>query len=1065
MGRLLKIWVVFFLIPLVLFGSPITYKFQKYTIHEGLSNNWVDCLIKDSRGLMWFGTRNGLCKYDGYSFTNYFNDYHDSSSISGNRINCLIEDPSGNIWVGTNQNGLNRYDRWHDRFDLIALVTGQESSISIHSLQQMADGKIWIGTFRYGIRIYDPKTNAVTPFEENVAYGPDVAISDIEQDEKGFIWIVSNGKTLDRFDPMTGEFFQIPIEGLAGKTSENIFEKRLYVDRDGNLWIGSGGNGMWVYQPTTRTFTHYTMGIGKGSINNNSVMDFAEVGNDNMWIATDNGGINILNKKTNQFSYIMAHQNDPYALNSNGIYAILVDESNRIWLATFDGGVNMYDKKKYQFDHFYHWLNQPQSISHNNVISLCDGLENTIWVGTDGGGLNLFHVNTGTFEKPTYKSTGFALDCPFITALCLDKKKRLWVAGFQKGLSRINLRTSKIRHYQYQEDDSCGLPINNIWAIYEDGNGVMWFGTLGAGLLQYDEANDCFIQFSHHPQDPHSISDQYVTTLLEDGQNRFWIGLEGGGLNMMDRETGQFLHYMHDDLNSSSLSDNCVNGILESIDGTIWITTSNGLNRLNNDNKSFTIYRKSDGLPNNRIFDILQSDDGLLWLSTDGGLVRLDPQTGATKTYFETDGLQSNQFSQTACLKSRDGRLYFGGVEGLTRFFPDSIQQDCGRVPVVLTDFEVYNHSVSVGDDHSPLTTHISEAKQVILSYHQQVFSIEFAALEYTSPEKVVYRYKMQGFDTDWRSPSENVRRATYTNLAGGSYTFRIQASCCQGEWGPEKTLRIIVHPPFWKTWWFKTLVILIVLTAVFLVYYLRTKEMHQRNLSLAEINRKLNKEIKERKEAEDMLNASLVEKVVLLKEIHHRVKNNMQVICSLLSLQKDSLDNPELLETFQESQNRVRSMALIHEKLYQSDDLAHIHFGDYIKQLVGDLVRSYHTADQKIQLDVNTQDVELPVSLAVPCGLIINELVSNAIKYAFKDMQCSNCLISIQMSQDDGRMILIVEDNGVGLPPSIDLKETDSLGLYLVRILSEDQLNGHVTIVREKGTRFEIVFNANIES
>ena len=185
-----------------------------------------------------------------------------------------------------------------------------------------------------------------------------------------------------------------------------------------------------------------------------------------------------------------------------------------------------------------------------------------------------------------------------------------------------------------------------------------------------------------------------------------------------------------------------------------------------------------------------------------------------------------------------------------------------------------------------------------------------------------------------------------------------------------------------------------------------------------------------------------------------------MQVICSLLSLQKDSLDNPELLETFQESQNRVRSMALIHEKLYQSDDLAHIHFGDYIKQLVADLVRSYHTAEEKIQLDVNTQDVELPISLAVPCGLIINELVSNAIKYAFKGQHHNNSLISIQMSQDDGRMTLIVEDNGIGLSPAIDLEHTDSLGLYLVRILSEDQLNGHVTIVRENGTRFEIVFN-----
>ena len=1041
-------------------------RFRKLTIHEGLSNNWTNCVMKDRQGFVWMATRNGLNKYDGYDFTIYRYQYNDSSSISDNWVNVLLEDQIGDIWIGTNHTGLNKYLRKKDKFVRYVPESAHKhgfTSLDALCFLETSDSEVWVGTSLSGILIYNRKNDRFSSFNCNDQFQDESIITAIIQDEKKTIWITTNGPYLYRYETNSEKMRSIQIPGLSLPRSGKLtYQKVLFQDSDGDIWIGSRGNGIWLFHPENETFDTFTVGPGTHQLSHPIIRTFAEYGKGKIWIGADNGGINIYDKQTGFFKTITANVYDPYALNSNGIYDLYVDDQNNLWVSTFNGGVNLYARNRYPFDHFQHILNDAQSLSHNHVISLERESNGIIWVGTDGGGLNRFNPESGTFE--TYSvpnSEGSAINSRVITALEMDSRGRLWVAGFRDGVSSYDIKTGELIDYYHDPANPTGLSNNSIWAIHEDRKGSFWFGTLWAGLSRLDPQTGIFTHFRPEEGNPNSISNMFIMNIYEDRQGNIWIATEGGGLEMYDETQKRFIHYQHDPKVPCSISSNVVYGLHETKDGFLWTGTGDGLNRLDAKRSYFTTFRIEDGLPDNQVYDIAEDDAGRLWLSTANGLSCFNREKKTFTNYYDDDGLQSNQFSKTACTRTDDGQIYFGGIGGLTCFDPNKILRSHEKPTIVFTDFLLFNRSVAVNGKNSILKAHIASTELVELSHRQNVFSIQFAAIDFDNPEKIKYRFRLVGFDEEWITIDAKERKATYTNLAGGDYVFQVRSSNNDGIWSDNTiSLKIKVHPPFWETWLFRGLLILIMAMAVGITFRVRTQAIRKQNSLLERINKALTNEIKERVHAEKVAKKSLEEKGVLLQEIHHRVKNNMQIIQSLMNLQSQKIKDPGLQGVFNDSRSRIRSMALIHDKLYQSDDLAKIDFSEYTELLVRELVKSHHySANQvKIQLDIK-QKILLPVNLAVPAGLVINEIITNALKYAVSETRNGGPVLSVKMHVASERLNLLIADNGPGIPGDVRPETSDSLGLTLIDMLVKKQLKGSYSVESEGGTLYKIRF------
>lgn len=1053
-----------FFIPSAGFSTSSLHhlKFTKFTIENGLSNNWVNCLIQDERGNMWFGTKNGLNKFDGYSFTQYTNQHDDTTSISGNYILCIEKD-GNDIWLGTHQHGLSRYNSEKNSFDRYFNKSQCDSCDAYRSVRtlKMIKNELWIGTLN-GIVIYNKDSKTFSEFQYNHFFPLGISVSSIVYDRNKNVYIGSSSSSIYRYSLESGKFDSIPLPELQNITKMKIYEKNLFVDRDGVLWIGSRGNGLWAYYPDNHKIQYYSSSMGSNSISHDQVMGIEESRSGNILIATDNGGISVYNKKIHQFIFITADPSDPYGLSSNGIYEILRDKDNRIWIATFDGGINMWDPNKNRFSHLYQIVNDKNSLSHNNVISLCEGIDNDIWIGTDGGGLNRFFYETGQIEK--YTQTGdqaYPVNSPYIIALFLDSRERLWVSGLYRGVSILNLRTGKSRHLFHDDPRFKVFPNNPVWDIIEDKQGTIWFGTMGAGLIRYNELKDEFQTYLYQPNDAFSISSNFILDIEEDDDGYIWIATEGSSLNRFDPSTELFQQFAHNSNDSTSISSNIVNGIFQLSNGDLWFTTDNGLNLFNPNGNTFTTYYDVDGLPNNRVYDVLEDNRGHLWISSDNGLSHFNPENKIFRNFLKGDGLQSNQFNQTSALKDKNGLFYFGGVYGLNTFYPDSISENFSQPPIVFTEFRIFNHPIEPKSADSPLDKHISVADQICLTHKQNVFSLEFACLDFTNPQKIQYKYQLEGFDLDWVLTSAEERRATYTNLPSGKYLFKVKSTNSDGKWTQQMAqLQVTIFPPYWHTWWFR-IILFIFIVGLFTFFHLyRTATIQKKNLALEKINIALENEVEDRKKAEGIANKSLKEKEVLLKEIHHRVKNNLQVISSLLNLQSSKISDPELLDMFNDSKSRVRSMAIIHEKLYQSDDFEHIDFKAYIMSLIRELKSSFREIERKIDFHVDIQSVNLSIDLAVPCGLVINELITNAYKYAFPESFRKDAVIYVSMKLVEKRVELLVKDNGVGLPESLEPDKVDSLGLTLVHILTLEQLGGKITWNQKNGTSCMIHFD-----
>jgi signal transduction histidine kinase/ligand-binding sensor domain-containing protein/DNA-binding response OmpR family regulator len=822
-------------------AQSATYTFKHLTSNEGLSHNNVTCLLQDSKGFMWFGTFDGLNKYDGYKFTIYRNDPLNSSSLSHNYIWTIFEDKQGRIWIGTNDGGLSVYNRETDSFKNYRRDKSKTNSIShnnVRSIDQDKEGNLVIGTYGGGLNFFNPVTEEFIHYKHDAQNNASLSsnqVSHVKIDSKHNIWVGTlNG--LNLFDTSKQTFTRYLPNALNKNSISHTDVREIFEDSRGSLWLGTEGGGLNKFNPDQGTFIQYQHHPEKpNSISHNDVISLEEDWKGNLWIGTRNGGINVLNPSTNTFTYHTYSETSHNGLNNGSIYSIYKDNRGNMWVGTYSGGINILFREPQKFTHYKNQIGDLNNLNNNNILSLYEDVYGKVWIGTDGGGLNIWNREKNQFTHLKHKAGDpTTIGSNYVMKIYADQEGNIWLGNYKGGLNVFDKQKNTFRIMQ---GDSLlkNFHCESVSTLLEDKKGHIWIGTVDNGLIRYNKADKSFRQYKSDATTSGKISHNSVLSLFIDSHDNLWVGT-AVGLNIYKEHADTFTQYLHNPQNSSSLSNNLINTIFEASDKKVWIGTNRGLNLFNAGTESFTTYTELNGLPSSMIQGILEDDTHNLWISTNKGLSTFNPQQETFRNYVLSDGLQGNSFNRASCYKLRSGEMLFGGQNGFNIFHPDSLRDNTFIPPVFITDFQIFNQSVAL-QENSPLKQQISEAREITLSYKHSVFSFEFAALNYTMPEKNQYAYQLEGFDKKWNYIS-NKRTVTYTNLDPGTYTFKVKASNNDGIWNEKPaTLTIHITPPYWNTWWFRSLICVVVAGSIGGYYWIR---LHRINCQKRELEKQV---------------------------------------------------------------------------------------------------------------------------------------------------------------------------------------------------------------------------------
>ena len=778
------------LLPRILPAQSRAYRIEPLTFEQGVSHQTVSCLWQDRGGFMWFGTMFGLVKFDGYTYTTYRHDPRDSTTLSNDDIQCLYEDDDGNVWVGT-ANGLNQWQHLQNRFTRYEHHPRDTTSLTDNNILAIApasDGKLWVGTSA-GLNLFNKKNGSSTRVmcEENGTRGlSNDHITALQKDRNGTLW-VGTVAGLHRLDKDASRFtrFRHAAANNASLSREHV--RALFADHWGILWIGTLG-GLLRYQPEQNNFIEYRHDSEHAaSLSSDAVRLIYEDRKGELWIGTNHG----LNKYDRARDEFQRYFEPSAALNNNGsgiITALVQDESDAMWVGTLHSGVYKMLESRCNFAHYAVGLPNARGLAHNHVRAFCEDRTGTLWVGT-AGGLQWFEEARQLFHTQNMPSAqGGAQSGQVVNALLADHTNTLWVATFN-GLNRIAPERSATKLYRKENAWQHGLHGNQITALHEDRRGALWVGTT-SGVYLYERARD---RFARVPLA--GAEHDYVLSILEDRRGVLWIGTYSGLLRW-DGASEKLTRFQYDPSNTKSLSNNFCFVLYEDREGVLWVGTGNGLHRFETEGETFTGFGVREGLRNSVICGIAEDTSGKLWLSTHQGLSCFDPANKRFLNFDLADGLQSNMFNVGAFAQRRSGALLFGGINGFNLFHPESLRQNSHAPKVAITACRVFDRTRALQEDRAG-------GSYLELSHRENFFSFEFAALDFTQPEKNQYAYQLEGFDPAWIA-SGTRRYASYTNLAPGEYTFRVKASNNDGVWNEDGArVRVVIAPPFWQTGWF----------------------------------------------------------------------------------------------------------------------------------------------------------------------------------------------------------------------------------------------------------------------
>ena len=783
-------------------------------LSDGLSEKSVTCILQDNKGFMWFGTRNGLNRYDGIEFKIYEFVYGDTTSISSNFINSLVEDSLGNIWVGTLDAGLNMYDRKLDNFRRFPPKPGDTGALSDNWITDLfidSRRNLWVGTEKAGLELLEPGLTNFQHFKKdpnNIHSLSNNHVRVIFEDDKANLWVGTYGGGLSRFDRKENRFIHHVHDPLDESSISSNYLYSYLQDSDGNFWVGTReGLNLMVETEKGWSFKRYKPNIQDPTgLIHNIVLSIAEDNLGRLWIGLENGALTIYDRKSNTFSNFWPDPLDPTSIGSNSIWAIYKDKIGTMWLAARNRGINKWDQYHTKFIHHILPPSGDHKLANNDVLCFVEDEKGNLWIGTDGGGLNYLDRSTNKYTHYVHDPKDpNSLSSNSVISLELDSYGDLWVGTWEGGLNRFDKKTGTFRHYFHDARNERSLGSDYVFSIFEDSSRKLWVGAFYEGLDLYDRETDSFVHYRVDGSNPKAIGHNRVFTMYEDTKKNIWIGSEGGGLIHMEKDfNGKpgFTSYRYNPNDTTSLSSNLINAIYEDSRHNLWIGTWAGLNKFDYQSKTFKAYRKEHGLADNVVYGIIEDGEGNLWVSTNQGISKFNPTNISFENYNTADGLQAQEFIRGSFLKSKSGEFFFGGVNGFNSFFPTSILGNPNVPPIYITNFWVYNELMKPGGPNSPLSTNISETQKIVLPHNQNEFAFEFAALNFSQAFKNQYAYFLEGYDKNWHV-ADRERKASYAKVPPGDYTFMVKAANNDGVWNERGTrLRIVVSPPWWKTWW-----------------------------------------------------------------------------------------------------------------------------------------------------------------------------------------------------------------------------------------------------------------------
>lgn len=1021
-------FIILFLIPNLIFAQNEHYNFSKLDTYTGLSNNQVNAILKDQDGFLWFGTMSGLNRYDGYSYRVFRKNYNDSSSLLNNSILSLYELLGGKMWVST-MGGDCIYNSSTEKFD--ADNNGYLQSLGLPSgavsnIVKGNNGRYWFLYDNLELYSYSGTVKKAKSLRQNLGVNSLDRISSVKETKDGKLWLVSRNGFLQEYDMNSDKiiFSSTVIQNL--NKENNPFN--LFIDTDGDIWLWALNSGVFLFHPEDYSIRQFNENSFPSRLNSNLVTQVVQDNKGLIWVATDHGGVNLIDKKNNfNISYLLNDPQDPQSLCQNSIRTMYKDNDGIIWLGSAKQGISYLNSNIVLFPLYRHMESNIMSLPYDDVNRFVEDKSGNLWIGTNGGGLIFFDRKQNTFKQylhdPNNKNS---LSNNVIVGMCIDHENVLWIGTYFGGLNSFDGKNFK--HYRHSDSDSSSLANDNVWEIFEDSEQHLWIGTLGGGLDILNRETNRFehVRYSGAPPDLGPFN--YISAILQDKKGNLWVGSTGGIVVFEKGKTTQIFYQQSKD--KGHLSNNNILCFLEDSKGRIWAGTREGLNLFDEKTKQFQILTTSDGLPGNMILNILEDNHQTLWISTPNGLCNAIPKQGKAGlvfsiiSYDDANNLQNREFTDNSALKTRAGELIFGGPSGFNIINPDKILQPFYRLKIVFTGLQILSKSVVPGElvnNRVLLQQSLSRLQSIGLKYKENVFSIEFASLDFGHSIQDKYAYMLEGFNSDWLYADGNLRKATYTNIGPGHYTFKVKVLNREGVWSDEKTLQVNIEPPFWRTN-IAYIIYSLILAGLFLL---------ARRITLDRIHMRYELQL-QRREAERAHSLEQL-KTKFFTNVSHEFRTPLSLIISPLDkIIKQTTDEEQKKQLNLVQRNAKRLLSLVNQLLdFRKMEVQEIKLHPAIGDIIGfskDISHSFMDIAEKKNIrfsfssDIDSLEIYFDKDK-------IEKIFFNLLSNAFKFTQ-DNGAVSVNLTynppannEDEGTLSIEIKDTGIGIPAGMQEK------------------------------------------
>lgn len=1017
-GDSVRFTTFFILIATTLFlpdrihGQELTPSFVPLA-DEALSNSYIRCFFKDSKGYMWIGTEDALIRYDGSNAHRYVHHPGDKSSIAHNTINIIREGNDDQLWIGTAQ-GLCIYNRELDNFINVDSIRENRNYLNnryITDLQFDKQGRLWIGTHEGGINIYDPVRHEfeyiVDPPQGGVL--PSSNFINILATAGDTMWCATKGGLLI-YDTKTKR--RLSLNALNRFADAQI--SAIVPEATGSLLVATltGQITRVIPEKGSYRFLRILSGPELGE-SANKILTMCVDRQGNILAGGENSGFNIVDPETTRVHRLLAEHGSTKRLPTNSVESIYVDDLGLVWIGTFSNGVYLMDGKRKKFETPAS-SKQPR-LQNREVRSFAEDAAGNTWIASYG--LGLARIKNGSESIEVLDRINDRITNKNVTSIMCDQNSELWLGTAGKGVFRIDPISNRVTNYPVVSD---GFGNDQVFCLYEDRSGTVWAGTWGSGLFYFDSFNEKFVSAIEYNKPNHIPNTAYVSDILEDSRGTFWIGTLYG-LYELTRQSGySFSYRLHLPGNSAgSIIGTQIQAVLEDDNKNLWIGTPEGLNLRTNNSSTFSNFRMGQRGIANPVRSILTDRHGNVWIGGSSGLSKFDRATKSFINYSRQDGLTSNNFQRKSALASSSGKLFFGSDNGFDSFFPDSIQTAAASAAVVLSDLKINNQSVKPGVEGSPLAKHISLTSELDLSYDQRSFVIDFVALDYSQSSNYTYCYKLEGFDKDWNCAGKN-HSATYTNIDPGSYVFLVKAANRDGLWLDQPLmLEITIEQAFWKTWWAFSIYAAILVMMVYVLMRIRIERMKLKNEVMFE---------KHIREQEHELSES---KMQFFTNVAHEFRTPLSLIMIPLESLMETHEVPPPLRAriYTAHKNASRMKRLVNElldfnKLEAGNLTLNVQHGDIV-QFISEISSAFNemAAKRRIRFSVVFEE---PVIMGWFDRDKLERIIFNVLSNAFKfTADAGGIKLKVNIKQSvisDGSLCrcveLVIEDNGIGISP-----------------------------------------------